>query len=234
VRLPHERDARRVFENALLGMAPDWDLAEALVELRLDDGSLQKSFQAFGHAYTDRWGGVYPGVSLYDAHASLTQIEMPDVDCLGLVHDLLGDWTTYASPVPAEQHEELYGRIAELFRAVSRHRSLRTNLARTYLCGNADLRDRYMHNLDNFHALWESVRSDPAALLPKLPDDAGWRDFLQGWDDSLAADVQLLYRGTSRHATLDRETHRVRATMLRLLEEYGAFTRIETLPPFDE
>ncbi len=234
VRLPHQGDPLRVFENGLLGMAPDWDLAEALVELRLDDGSLHKDFQSFAHAYTDRWGGVYPGVTLYDAHASLTQIEMPDVDCLGLVHDLLGDWTTWTSPVPAEQHADLYGRIAELFRPVVRHRGLRTNLARTYLCGNAELRDSYHHNLDNFHALWEGVASDPDALRAKLPDAAGWRDFLQGWDDSLAADPQPLYRGTSRHATLDREAHRVRATLLRLLGEYGAIARIETLPPFDE
>jgi hypothetical protein len=39
--------------------------------------------------------------------------------------------------------------------------------------------------------------------------------------------------GTSRHATLERDAQRVRATLFRLLEEYGAFARIETLPPFD-
>jgi len=234
VRLPHQGDPRRVFENGLLGMAPDWDLAEALAELALDDGSLQKSFQAFGHAYTDRWGGVYPGVTLYDAHASHTQIEMPDVDCLGIAHDLLGDWQTWTSPVPAEQHVDFYAKLDELFRAVARHRGLRTNIARTYLCGNADLRDNYLYNLDNFHALWESVASDPAALGAKLPDDAGWRDFLQGWHDSVAADPELAYRGANRHATLDRATHMVRMTLLRLLGEYGAYARIEALPPFDE
>ena len=80
------------------------------------------------------------------------------------------------------------------------------------------------------------LRHDKPALLVldlMLPDADGWRDFLQGWDDSLAADPQPLYRGTSRHATLDREAHRVRATLLRLLGEYGAITRVETLPPFE-
>jgi hypothetical protein len=214
-------------------MEPDWDLAEALVELELDDGSLQASFAAFAHAYTDRWGGIYPGVTLYDAHASRTQIEMPDVDALGLVHDLLGDWQTWVAPVPAEQHDALYAKIAELFQPVMRHRGLRTNVARTYLRGNAELRDSYRFNLDNFHALWESVRSDPAALRAKLPDAAGWRDFLQGWDDTLRADPLLLAGGTNRHATLDREAQSVRATLLRLLEEYGALDRIEKLPPFE-
>jgi hypothetical protein len=233
VRLPHQADLLRVFRNGLLGMEPDWDLAEALVELELDDGSLQASFAAFAHAYTDRWGGIYPGVTLYDAHASRTQIEMPDVDALGLVHELLGDWQTWVAPVPAEQHDALYAKIAELFQPVMRHRGLRTNLARTYLRGNAELRDSYRFNLDNFHALWESVRSDPAALRAKLPDAAGWRDFLQGWDDTLRADPLLLAGGTNRHATLDREAQSVRATLLRLLEEYGALDRIEKLPPFE-
>jgi hypothetical protein len=233
VRLPHQDDPRRVFWNGLLGMEPDWDLAEALVELELDDGSLQSGFAAFGHAYSDRWGGVYPGVTLYDAHASLLQIEMPDVDTLGLVHELLGDWQTWAAPVPAEQHEALYARIAELFRPLHRHRGLRTNLARTYLRGNAELRDSYRFNLDNFHALWESVRSDPAALRAKLPDAEGWRDFLQGWDDTLRADPVLFAGGTNRHATLDREAQSVRATLLRVLEEYGALDEIEKLPPFE-
>jgi hypothetical protein len=177
-------------------------------------------------------------VTLYDAHSSAlayqVTVEMPDVDTLGIVHDLLGDWDTWKAPVPGEQHDALYGRLTELLRPLLHHRGLCTNLARTYLCGNAELRDRYMHNLDNFHALWESVASDPAALQAKLPDEAGWHDFLQGWDDTLAANPEILYRGTSRHATLDRETHRVRATLLRLLDEYGAIARVEQLPPFDQ
>jgi hypothetical protein len=234
VRLPHQDSPERVFRNALLGMLPDWDLAEALVELSLDDGSLQKSFAAFGHAYTDRWGGVYPGVTLYDAYASLTQVEMPDVDTLGVLHELTGDWTTFVAPVPGEQHEPLYARIGELFKPLLRHRGLRTNLARTYLCGNAELRDFYANNLDNFHALWESVASDPNVLREQLPADSAWREYLQGWDDSLQASPELFSAGARRHAALDREAHAVRATLLRLLDEYGAIQRIETLPAFDE
>jgi len=233
VRLPRQKDARRVFENGLLGMAPGWDLAEALVELSLDDGSLQKSFQAFAHAYTDRWGGVYPGITLYDAHASRGQIEMPDVDTLGIVHDLLGDWTTWVAPVRGDQQQDLYARIAELFRDVSRHRGLRQNIARTYLRGDAELRDRYANNVDNFHALWESCTSDPACLRARLPDAEGWAGFLQSWNDSLVADPQPYYRGTDRHATLDRNAHAVRETLLRLLGEYGAYARIEALPAYD-
>jgi hypothetical protein len=234
VRLPHEGDPVRVFENALLGMAPDWDLAEAMVELGLDSGAHQKEFKAFAHAYTDRWGGVYPGVTLYDAYASLQTVEMPDVDTLGILHELFDDWTSFTAPVPGERHEELYTRINEVSKRLIRHRGLRTNLARTYLCGTAELRDSYAHNLDNFHALWEHVGSDPATLAAQLPDDSGWRDYLQGWADTLALEPELFSKGTVRHAQLEREQLAVRATMLRLLDEYCAYARLEMLPPFDE
>ncbi len=231
-RLPHEEDPRRVFENALVGLPPGWDLAEAWIEMQLDDGSQQKAAEAFGHAYTDRQGGVYPGVTLYDAHASRTSIEMPDVDALGLVHTLSGDWTTWKAMVPAEQQQPLYARVAELFAPLFRHRSLRENLARTFVCGTTELRDGYQANLDNFHALWESCSSDPARLRERLPQPDAWRDFLSQWGDRVAAERELMQKATERRATLDRDLPRVRATLLRVLGEVGAFARIEKPPEF--
>ena len=44
----------------------------------------RSALAAFGPAYTDRNGNVYPGVTLYDAWASGPEIEMPDVDVLGV------------------------------------------------------------------------------------------------------------------------------------------------------
>lgn len=231
-RLPHEDDPRRVFENALLGLPPNWDLAEAWVESQLDDGSQQKAAVAFGHAYTDRQGGVYPGITLYDAHASKTSIEMPDVDCLGVLHDLTGDWNTFKAMVPANQQQPLYERIAGLFSPLFRHRSLRENLARTFVCGTTELRDGYQANLDNFHALWESVASDPAQMKAKLPDPNGWRDFLVSWGDKVAGERELTQKATERRATLDRDLPRVRATLLRVLGDVGAYAKIERPPEF--
>lgn len=232
VRLPHQDDPVRVFENALLGMAPDWDLAEALVELTLDSGALQKEFAAFAHAYTDRWGGVYPGVTLYDAYAADLTVEMPDVDTLGIVHDLFGDWEVYTAPVPPDQQADLYARTGDVSRRLIRHRGLRTNLARTYLCGSAELRDSYAGNLDAFHALWDGLNADPARLAAELPDDAGWRGYLQGLLERTQNEPDFWLRGTQRHAQLERDAQAVRATMLRLLNEYEAYKKIEELPPF--
>jgi hypothetical protein len=231
-RLPNESDRVRVFENALLGLPPGWDLAEAWVERMLDDGSLQKTFAAFGHAYTDRNGGVYAGLTLYDAHAARVELEMPDVDSLGLVHEIANDWTTWKAVVSDAKQPSLYAKVGELFTPAHRHRALRTNLARTFLCGTTELRDRYQHNLDNFHWLWESVSSDPAALAKSLPDSAHWAEFLDGTYKKLEAEPAEAVRGFRRHKVLDLDMLKVRERLMYVLEQYGAFARVEPPPTY--
>lgn len=231
-RLPHEGDRVRVFENALLGLPPGWDLAEAWVERMLDDGSLQKTFAAFGHAYTDRNGGVYAGLTLYDAHASRGELEMPDVDSLGLVHEIANDWTTWKAVVTDVEQPSLYAKVGELFTPAHRHRALRTNLARTFLCGTTELRDRYQHNLDNFHALWEGASSDPAVLAKTLPDSAHWAEFLDGTYKRLQANPAEAVRGFTRHKVLDLDMLQVRERLLYVLEQFGAIARVEPPPSF--
>lgn len=235
VRLPHQgtgTDKRRVFDNALLGLPPGWDLVEAWVEKALDDGSLAKSFAAFGHAYTDRTGGVYAGVTLYDAHAARTEIEMPDVDTLGLVHELLGDWSTWKSVVHESQHAELFAKIGELFQPVHRHRGLRENLARAYLVGNAELRDQYQANLVNFHAMWELASSDPTRLAPTLPDSAKWAEYLQRFGDKVANEPELALKAFRRQRQLDLDAKRVRETIVWVMDQYGAIARVEPVPEY--
>jgi hypothetical protein len=233
VRLPSHGDPLRVFENGLLGMPPDWDLVEALVMQQLDDGAEQLALAAFSHAYTDRWGGVYPGVTLYDAHASRTELEMPDVDTLGLVHQVLDDWETWKAVIQADEQAPLYARVGELFARAHQHRGLRENLARAFLGGTTDLRDGYQGHLDNFHALWESASSTPATLRARLPAVEAWAEFLQDWHDTVAADPELQRKALVRRSVLDQGSARVRESLLYVLDQYGAFARIETLPRFD-
>ncbi len=216
----------RAFELALQGNPPEFDLVQALVERALDDGSERKAHAAFGHAYTDRAGVVFPGITLYDAWRSGVEIEMPDIDCLGLVHTLLDDWTTWTSIVPGNKQESLYARIAELFQPAKRQRELRVAIAATFLQSAPDLCCGYEGSIDNFHALWESQKSTPEALAKKLPDAAGWKDFLSGWVAECTRDGELYQRGIARRATLAKEAARIRATLAYVLEEYGAFARL--------
>jgi hypothetical protein len=214
------KDPERVFRNGLRGFLPDLDLAEALVERALDDGAEQKALAAFAHAYTDREGGVVPGITLYDAWACGAEIEMPDVDALGIVHTVLGDWKTWRAPVPASKHEALYDRIGELFVPAQRHRGLRHAIASCYLAGSAVLRDGYTDQLDNFHALWEDCRSTPAEMAKRLPPAAKRSEFLAAWTATCHAKGAVWQAGLARHKTLDREAEAVRTLLLRLLGEF--------------
>ena len=218
VRRGDPRDPQRVFDNGLVGFAPDHDLVEALIERQLDDGSQRVALTAFGHAYTDRDGGVYPGLTLYDAWCSGAELEMPDVDCLGVIHDVLDDWKSWKAPVPKRQQEPLYERMAELFIDAHRHRALRHALALSYLGGSVALRDGYALELDRLHALWNEHESTPEKLLAELPDADGWEDFLTDWGRLTDKQPKKLRAGVSRRATLDLGHRTVRATLIRVLD----------------
>ena len=215
----------RVFFNALAGFPPQADLAQALIEQALDDGGQQKTLAAFAHAYTDRSGSVYPGLSLYDAWSSGAEMEMPDVDVLGIIHDLANDWTTWIAPVPDSQHDELYGKVFAYFQDAKRHRGLRTALAMTYVNGSIPLRDGYGGHRDRFHSWWDEQASTPAGIAELLPKPADWAKFLEEWSARIDQDADLTQRGQVRRATLDADAARVRATALAILVEFKALER---------
>jgi hypothetical protein len=221
VRSKDWKDPERAFRNGLQGIPPDLDLVEALVERALDDGAEQKALAAFGHAYTDREGGAYPGITLYDAWGSGVEIETPDVDTLGIVHTVLGDWKTWKAPVPAIQHEKLFEKIGAIFLAAQRHRDLRHALASTYVVGSAAPGGGYEGYVDNFHALWEDVKSTPADLLPRLPTSEKRGEFLAAWTERCHKDPDLWTTAVRRHKTLDGEGTAVRDLLLRILDEFS-------------
>lgn len=230
VRLPRADDPRRLVENALRGFGPDLDLAEALILRFLDDGSQRETLNAFEHRYTDRTGNVFPSVSLYDAWGSGAEIEMPDVDVLGLVHTLLPEkkWSKrWVAPIPTSEHDRLYGMIEELFVPAKQYRSLREALARCYLIGIPVMRDGFgPTNVDVFHAFWEVQGSELAAAgssLPKVGDD--WTDFLSEWLRKLGKDKELVQKMLNRRQTLINDEAFVRGRLLAVMEDMGAFDR---------
>ncbi|MBK7641859.1 MAG: hypothetical protein IPJ19_02225 [Planctomycetes bacterium] len=236
-------DPARIVRNALAGYEPDYDRAEALVEAALDDGSQQKVFQAFGHAYTDRLGVVYTGVTLFDAWASGAEIEMPDVDTLGLYHDLRGDWSRFRAPV--SNQGPLYEALGEYFREANRFRGLRHALALSYLAGRPEL-GTYAGMLENLHLAWEKARSTPLALVQTLPstrtlEGAGaapiaaprgptWQEYL----DALVAEgreqPEEWAAAELRRDTLARAPDLVRTKVLEGLHAFGAYQKLERPP----
>lgn len=224
-------DAQRVFDNALAGFAPGHDLALALVERALDDGSQRAALEAFGHSYTDRSGNVYPGITLYDAWASGEEIEMPDVDILGIVHTLLGIRDRWVAPVPDRAHDELYATVGKLFVPAQRHRGLRGAIAATFLESTPKLPGSYPTSIERFHGLWESCASTPSEVAKLLPQPERWSEFLVECSTRMSGDPKLLAAAQSRQATLAADAQAVRKLLVRLLEQRGAFERKERPAP---
>ncbi len=214
-------DPERLFANALAGFPPNLDLAEALVEMQLDRGAEQRSLTAFAHAYTDRSGNVYTGLTLYDAWASGSNMEMPDIDTLGVVHDLDGDWKTYKAPVPGSKQRKLYDHVGELFIPAHRYRGLRHAMAMTFLSGYPKLRDGYGLNLDRLHALWDDESSTPAAMAERLPDAKHWKKFLEKWVSKTDRSKSLSAKGIARRDTLYRDSLWVRKKLLEVMIQAG-------------
>jgi len=219
------------FENALAGLPPLGDFAEALVESILDRGDEQAALAAFGHAYTDREGNVYPGLTLYDAWSSAEEMEMPDVDVLGIVHELTPDVRRWVAPIPGTRHDEVYDHVGRLFAPARRYRALRTALAWCYLRGSVELRDGYTLHLDRLHALWDAYASTPAELAAVLPDAAGLETFLESWGLACEENPEVIERGRRRRAQLDLDADLVRATLVRALERHGALERTKRPAP---
>ncbi len=218
------RDPELVFENALAGLVPRADLARAICLKILDDGSQHLALGAFGHVYTDRQGRAYPGVTLYDAWSSGETIEMPDVDVLGIVHHVLDEWKRWKAPVAASKQKKLYEKVGEIFQGVRRYRGLREAMADCLLRGTPPVGD-YGPTLVNLHALWEDVSSDPHELRERLPGAEKWESFLKKWNRSSQRDKKLMERANARWRSLLGDEAQVRATLVRVLREYGALAR---------
>lgn len=216
------QDPERLFRNGLAGYPPDLDLAEALVIAALDDGSQAELQKAFGHGYANRSGSAFPGVTLYDAWASGQELEMPDVECLGIVHDLMDDWKRWVAPVSESGQGSLYKLIGQEFTKAQRYRGLRIAMGRTWLNGTAVMRDGYEASHRNFHALWDKHLATPGTLAKELPSVKSWERWLKSWNGRVKRSKTLRESGDNRHRILIQDADRVRRTLVGVMVEFGA------------
>ncbi len=226
-------DPERVAMTAAAGFSPYTDLVEAWVTKSLDDRSMAGHARAFGHAYSDRNGRAFEAITLYHAWSSGAELEMPDVECLGIIHSLDDDWKTYVAPVPPRQHQKLYSKIAKHFSAYRKFRGLRDAAARAYLQSNPKLPRGYARTKDRLHGFWESAGSDPAKLATELPDAKDWEDWLNKKGAAVDRDGELVGRRRGRIQALQASEAWTRRTFYGILKEYGAFDPVEApkVPP---
>lgn len=234
VRCGDPAEPEAVFHNALLGLPPRADLARALVLATLDGPEASKGRKlqaAFSHAYTDRGGNVYP-LSLFEMWATGETIEMPDVDTLGIVHDVLDQWNRWVAPVDGSQHDALYEVIGELFLACRRWRELRMALADLLLAPGMTPRPGYETQVLNLQALWAGHDSTPTELAKVLPDSAGFEAFLTELVERCKRDFRFYGQGRRRAALLRQDGVALRIALGVALEEAAAWRAEE--PPATE
>ncbi|MEM9802516.1 MAG: hypothetical protein AAGA20_19465 [Planctomycetota bacterium] len=222
VKLGEWDDPARIAYNAARGFSPYADLVEALVEMEIDGGEVRTEAQAFAHAYSDRSGRAFRTITLYDAWSSGSEIEMADVECLGILHDIEDDWRTFIAPVPESKHRRLYDKIGEHFANLRKYRALRAAVARSYLIAEPRLPVGYGPSL-RLHGFWELRSSDPEAMAKDLPSNDDWAK----WFDERAAeaddDPEVVARARARMASLQASRDWARRTFHGILREYGAF-----------
>ncbi|MCP5022136.1 MAG: hypothetical protein GY930_10195 [bacterium] len=216
-------DPEVVFQNGLAGFLPDLDLAEAICQSHLDDGSLVDTHRAFAHTYAIRSGHSYPGISLFDAWSSGRKIEMPDVECLGLLHTLENDWKSFVAPV--RKQDPLYKRIEKLYVPIQRQRALQEALARCYLQSTPVLDAGYGGTEDLLSDLWEQNESTPAQVKLKLPSSKGWKKWMEKGQKLLRTKKKRREAAMNRRAYLAQGERAVRSIWVMVLEGMGTLNK---------
>ncbi|HPF14916.1 MAG: hypothetical protein H6830_04340 [Planctomycetes bacterium] len=226
LRIGDPHDPETLFRNGLAGFVPDLDLGEALCQMQLDDGSQQAVHAGFAHTYAQRTGASFPGISLYDAWNSGREIEMPDVECLGLLHTLLNDWKSFKAPV--SNQKPLYAKIEALFVPIQRARALQTSLARCFLIATPVLHDGYQGTEAFLHNEWETHQSDPALVRKDLPPSDRWEAWMEKGQKELRKDEAAQAASLNRRQHLAWGESQVRALWVHVLQGMGSLPAPES------
>jgi len=180
----------------LAGYPPDADLLIAWLESRFDhDRTLDSIAEYFDHAYCDRVGNCYSEITIYDAFASQSQIEMSDVDVIAYARKILKD-KSYRSPIPAgRRREELYGKIRDGFLLYYRHRVLAEGAANLMVNPEAFLRDDHEGLRERLLVCFALEDSDVERIRARFVKAKDRDSFIEQMDDVVEADRKRLAAG---------------------------------------
>jgi hypothetical protein len=204
VRVGRSLSPDKVFHNALRGLPPDADLARATLLAQLDLAEERKLHAAFAHAYTDRDGNVYP-LTLYEVWASGVVKEMPDVDTLGLLHELMDEWKRWVAPVAASQQQPLYELLNSYSLQCIRSRQLREMVADLYLAARPTVPAGYESLVFNLHAQWALVDDRPDRMARALPAGRERDAFLEALTKRCLEEPAVYASGRARAARLQQD-----------------------------
>jgi hypothetical protein len=148
---------------------------------------------------------------------------MPDVECLGMLHDLEDDWHSFTAPVPGRKQRPLYDRLGVHYAKLRKYRALRTALARTYLSADPVLPGGYGPSRLRLNGFWELQGSDPGKMAEDLPTVKGWGKWFEERAAQADDDPEVVARSRTRMESLAESQDWSRRTFHGILKEYGAF-----------
>ncbi len=185
--------------NLARGFGPGADHAVARIHAALDRAPRARALgDYFEHLYADRDGGVFAGVTLYDAWRSGKKLEMPDTDAVAFARLVLHT-QAHVAPLPADRRRErLYQQIAAAFAEHHEHRTLVQALAATFVAADPPLDLAWQALVDRCHWIWERHDRDVAAAaawLRGFPDRTAVLDVV---DAAIAQDDEPVRRHRER------------------------------------
>ncbi len=193
--------------DLLYGYPPDTDLLIAWLERQFDhEEALDAIADFFEHAYCDRIGNCYAEITIYDAFASQSQIEMADVDVIAYARLVLHD-RSYVSPIPPDaRRQHLYDRMRDGFLQYFRSRVLTEAAANLFVNPEAPLRDEHEGLRNRLLVTFSLADSRVDRIRARLVEARDRDTFIEQIDALLEKDAGLFHAGEA----WQRERNRVR------------------------
>lgn len=220
VREPKALSFAQRFANLLHGYPPGSDEAFARLQAALDWDASQEPLRAyFEHAYCDLDGGVYDGVTIYEAWYAGTTVNMPDVDVIPFAVKILRD-KSYHSPIPADaRRERLYAQIRDKALAYRQYKTTIEAAAAAFVRAEPEMDPMYARMVPRFHYLWK-VNGDDVARMQGVLTSMRTRDrLIAEVDGTVVSDPDAMEARDRRKSELAAMAARVRDVALTALGE---------------
>lgn len=169
--LPTPLSTRERFANLCAGYPPSADRAVARLLAVLDRDADQRDIASWSeHAYADRDGRVFDGITLYEAWYSGRVVEVPDVDAIAFARRILVT-DAFVSPIPeGHRRDRLYDQIRATLKKHREYRTLCESAAAAFVAAEPELDPTYQPLVDRMQLLWSEHGNDPDSFAKKLTE----------------------------------------------------------------
>ncbi len=159
------------FANLCAGYPPTADRAVAKLLAVLDRDADQREIANWSeHAYADRDGRVFDGITLYEAWYSGRTVEVPDVDAIAFARRIL-ETEAFVSPIPdGKRRDRLYEQIRATLKKHREYRTLCESAAAAFVAAEPLLDPTYQPLVDRMQLLWSEHGHDPASFAKQLTE----------------------------------------------------------------